>query len=274
MAIGTQTGGSIVRPGAYNGLYAFKPTWGLISTEGVGRFSTTCDTVGFFATTVDDLGLLAAVFRLDFDYRPADEPFRVRGAKIAFVRTHVWDQAGRGTADAWDRAHRILAEAGAVVQDVDLPEPFERCHGWRETIVAGEARSAFLSKYVHCRDKLHPSLQALVQSDKSPSRQEMVQAYDGVGGLRPQWDSIARRYDAVITPSTMDVAPRGLKDTGSAVFNLMWTILHAPALNLPGFTGDEGLPVGLTIVGPRFGDMQLLRAGRSIGALFEKGGTS
>ncbi|KAM4060478.1 amidase [Hirsutella rhossiliensis] len=272
IALGTQTGGSIIRPGAFNGLYAFKPTWGLVSTEGVGRFSTTCDTVGFFARTLDDLALLAKVYRLDFDYSQPPEPFSIQGASIAFVKTSVWDQAGSGTRKAWEKARSLLADAGAVIQDFDLPEPFQKCREWRETIVAGEARSAFLSKFVESQPKLHASLQALVQNKHDPSRRDMLEAYDGVARLRPQWDEIARRYDVVVTPSTVDDAPKGLWDTGSAVFNVVWTILHAPTLNVPGFFGEHGLPIGLTVVGPRYGDMQLLLAGKTIGELFERKG--
>lgn len=52
----------------------------------------------------------------------------------------------------------------------------------------------------------------------------------------------------------------------------MWTILHAPTLNVPSFTGEHRLPIGMTLVGPRYGDMQLLRAGKTIGDLFERKG--
>lgn len=52
----------------------------------------------------------------------------------------------------------------------------------------------------------------------------------------------------------------------------MWTVLHAPALNVPGFVGDKGLPVGLTVVGRRCADLLVLRAGKAIGEVFEAEG--
>ena len=55
LALGTQTGGSIIRPGSFNGILAFKPTWNAISREGLKIHSVTCDTLGFFARTVDDM---------------------------------------------------------------------------------------------------------------------------------------------------------------------------------------------------------------------------
>ncbi|KND93226.1 Glutamyl-tRNA(Gln) amidotransferase subunit A [Tolypocladium ophioglossoides CBS 100239] len=271
IAIGTQTGGSIVRPGSYTGTFAFKPTWGLISTEGMGRFSVSLDTAGFFARSVDDLDLLAKLFRLDLDYTRPRKPFTIKGAKIALIKTHVWDHASRSTQAAWKQARSLLVEAGAVLEDVELPGSFRKCHDWWGTLAAGEARSAFLSKYVQSTQKLHASLKAFVQNKNKPTRKEMLEVYDGVAQLRPQWDQIASKYDAIITPSTVDQAPKGLEDTGSAVFNIMWTLLHVPSLNVPGFFGYYNLPIGLTIVGGRFSDMEVLRAGKVIGTLFNKG---
>ncbi|MEM6897528.1 MAG: amidase, partial [Pseudomonadota bacterium] len=64
LALGTQTGGSTIRPGSFNGVYAFKPSWGLVSTEGVKRYSVSFDTVGWYARTPEDLDLLASVYAL------------------------------------------------------------------------------------------------------------------------------------------------------------------------------------------------------------------
>jgi Asp-tRNA(Asn)/Glu-tRNA(Gln) amidotransferase A subunit family amidase len=49
----------------------------------------------------------------------------------------------------------------------------------------------------------------------------------------------------------------------------MWTILHVPCLNVPGFIGEDGMPIGLTLVAPRFQDVHVLRAGKAIGEIFE-----
>jgi Asp-tRNA(Asn)/Glu-tRNA(Gln) amidotransferase A subunit family amidase len=49
----------------------------------------------------------------------------------------------------------------------------------------------------------------------------------------------------------------------------MWTILHVPCLNVPGFAGEDGMPIGLTVVGPRYRDLHVLHAGKAIGEIFE-----
>jgi len=70
----------------------------------------------------------------------------------------------------------------------------------------------------------------------------------------------------------VDEAPVGINHTGDASFCSMWTILQVPALNVPGFAGENGLPIGLTLVGARYRDMHVLDAGKKIGKVFEKSG--
>jgi Asp-tRNA(Asn)/Glu-tRNA(Gln) amidotransferase A subunit family amidase len=64
--------------------------------------------------------------------------------------------------------------------------------------------------------------------------------------------------DVILTPSAKGEAPPGLHTTGDAVFNRMWTLLHAPNVGIPVCFGPEGLPVGVTLVGPRMTDARLL----------------
>ncbi|KAG5928408.1 hypothetical protein E4U42_000704 [Claviceps africana] len=273
LAIGTQTGGSTVRPGSFNGCYGFKPTWGTVSTEGVGRFSISADTAGFYARTVEDVEMLARLFRVDSlaTTAPAPvEPLGIAGAKIAFIRTHVWPNAGPGTRAAWDLAHRLLQDQGAKIQDVELPDVFSQCTKWRETVVAQEARAAFLPKYRQDKSKIHADIVRLVEAEDLSGPEEVLEAYDGIARLRAEWDQIAGDYDIIITPSAVDEAPEGLEDTGIAVFCTMWTILHVPAMNVPGFKGKCGLPIGLMVVGSRYSDMDVLRAGKAIGAVFSR----
>ena len=124
------------------------------------------------------------------------------------------------------------------------------------------------------------------------SRKSQLEAYDGCARLRPVWDEIASRFDAVFTPSVPDEATVGIESTGDPVsvsapntvllrriitnepksFCSIWTILQVPCLNVPGFAGENGLPIGLTLVGPRYRDLHVLYAGTAIGKLFEKEG--
>jgi Asp-tRNA(Asn)/Glu-tRNA(Gln) amidotransferase A subunit family amidase len=93
---------------------------------------------------VEDLEFLASLFRLDSLLAEPLVPLSLSSAKVAFVKTHVWPHAEAGTHAAWNLAHRLLTERGVDIHDVDLPEEFGNASEWRETIVAEEARAAFL----------------------------------------------------------------------------------------------------------------------------------
>lgn len=129
-----------------------------------------------------------------------------------------------------------------------------------------------IADYLLDKDQLDPSLIGHVENSKNVSRKAQLESYDNCARLRPVWDDIANKYDAVITPSVVDEAPVGIQDTGSAAFCSMWTILQVPCLNVPGFRGENGLPIGLTIVGARYRDMHVLHAGEAIGVCFREGG--
>jgi Asp-tRNA(Asn)/Glu-tRNA(Gln) amidotransferase A subunit family amidase len=144
IAIGTQTGGSTIRPGSFNGIYAFKPTWGAISREGLTQYSMTCDTLGLYARAVTDLELLSSIFQLADDTLVPSTSFSISGSKIAFVKTHVWPKAGPGLEKAWEKAKALLEEKGASIEEIELPKEFKSITKWHADVLAGEGRTSFL----------------------------------------------------------------------------------------------------------------------------------
>ncbi|KAK3651533.1 hypothetical protein LTR56_005675 [Elasticomyces elasticus] len=272
IALGTQTGGSIVRPASFNGGYGFKPTHGAISREGLAQWSPSLDTLGFFGRSVDDFEVLAAAFRLNDAEVASSEAFKLQGAKIGFCKTHNWPKAGQGTIDAMAKAQKILTAHGAQVDDVELPGDFSRVLDWHADVLVGEGQTSFLGQYLLDKDKLHESIQGYVDNSRKLTHRQLLDAYDNVARLRPAFDELARNYDIIITPSVVDEAPLGLENTGDMSFCSMWTILHVPAINLVGFEGANGLPIGLTAVGPRYTDRKLLRVAKAIGDVFEAEG--
>ena len=109
-SVGTQTGGSVIRPASFSGLFAMKPTYGAISTEGQKTCSITVDTFGFFARSMEDLQIFADVFALKDDEPPKDIP--LIEARVAFMKTPVWPRAGPGTIAAFEKAAKILENHG------------------------------------------------------------------------------------------------------------------------------------------------------------------
>ncbi|KAH0429232.1 hypothetical protein CcaCcLH18_08584 [Colletotrichum camelliae] len=271
LALGTQTGGSTIRPASFNGIYALKPTWNAISREGQKIYSLILDTLGLFARSVDDLALLADVFALADDDAPT-EKYEVKGARIAFLKTMVWPQVGPGTEAALARAVELLKAHGAEVQEIEFAAELEALPEWHATVLHSEGRVNFLPEYRVGKEKLHEFLVGHVDNVNKISRAAQLEAFDNIGAARPKVDKMLGAYDAVLVPSAVDEAPEGLGSTGSAAFNAPWTALHVPVVNLVGFGGPNGMPVGVSLVAPRYRDRHLLSVAKAVGKIFEAEG--
>jgi Asp-tRNA(Asn)/Glu-tRNA(Gln) amidotransferase A subunit family amidase len=177
----------------------------------------TLDTCGFFARSVEDLELIADVFRIEDDEKVSSKEFEVKGAKVAFCKTHNWHKAGAGTKKAWEDAQSILKAQGAKAEDLELPDDFGCVLDWHADVLAGEGRTSFLGQYLQAKDQLHDDIQGHVENRTGLSRRKQLEAYDNCARLRPVWDQIAAQYDFVVTPSVIDEAPLGLEHTGDMV---------------------------------------------------------
>ncbi len=263
VALGTQTGGSTIRPAAFCGVAAMKPTYGLVSLEGLKPYAPSLDTIGWMARTVEDLMLVARAFRIG---RGGGDNVRAPG-RIGFYRTPYWSAAGEDTRRALSQTITRLRGAGITVEEVEGPEGAERLNEAQDTIMHGEGRPAFLAEYLRERERLHPEFVAEVENSRGIDGAALAWAYDYLAALRPRFDEAMAGYDAWLVPAVPGVAPRGLASTGDAVFNRLWTGLHTPAVTLPGLRGEAGLPVGIQLVAPRFADTALLAAARVVEAL-------
>ena len=224
IGLGTQTGGSTIRPGSFNGIYALKPTWNSISREGQKIYSLILDTLGLYARSVADLELLADVFALHDDDSPGDSSFTVKGAKFAICKTMIWPQVGPGTAAAMDKAKQLLEDAGATVDEIELPNTLDELPAWHATVLASDGRTAFLPEYRCAKSHISAQLVGHVENTTGISRAAQVAAFDSIAAARPVVDQILSQYAAVIVPSVPDEAPQGLATTGSAAFNVIWTV--------------------------------------------------
>jgi Asp-tRNA(Asn)/Glu-tRNA(Gln) amidotransferase A subunit family amidase len=117
-------------------------------------------------------------------------------------------------------------------------------------------------------------LRARVENKDGITSVALRRAYDIAAKCRVEFEEICADFDAVLTPSAPGEAPLGFKTTGWDIFNRIWSLLHAPCINVPGFYGPNGLPIGLTITGPRFTDRKLLTVAAEVSRCFEIGGRS
>jgi Asp-tRNA(Asn)/Glu-tRNA(Gln) amidotransferase A subunit family amidase len=265
IALGTQTGGSTIRPASFNGVFGWKPTWNVISREGLKMYSATCDTLGLYARAAEDFELLADVF--DLDQPEAPLPLTLEGLRIGVCRSPVWSRAAPEMQKALFDGAASLARAGAIVSDLDLPDDFNALHDAHRKIMRVEGHAAFLNE-VRNTAGIADEFKAIVERRDGLTALQARQAYRIADHCRALFDDIACEYDAVLTPSAAGEAPRGIETTGDASFNSMWTLLQVPVVNVPGFKGESGMPVGLSLVGRRYDDRKVIAMAGLAGPLF------
>ncbi len=261
VALGTQTGGSLIRPASYCGVFAMKPTWSRVSRDGIRLYAPTLDTLGWFARSVEDLGLVYDALVPD---RVARRARRIAGARIALCHTPFANRAEPSTRQGLEQAAEALVQAGAQVSTLNLPPEFDDIDRVHHVIMRAEGRTAFLPEYRADLPLLNEHFRALVENSDGYSDADLRSALDRAAVLRARFDQIAAPYDAVLTYSVPGEAPLGLGNNGSADFNSLWTLLHVPCVNVPAFTGPGGMPVGLTVLAPRFADTQALEMAAAI----------
>ena len=175
---------------------------------------------------------------------------------FAFVKTPVWDQAEATTQEAFAELADFLGEGA---DPVDLPDVFAEGHAvQRRLMTAGFAHH--LGSYERRgREQLSGQMQDAIDEGRGVRAHDYLAAVDWIEILNAGLDEIFKRYDAILTPAAPGVAPSGLASTGNPAFCTLWTLLGTPAITLPLLTGDEGLPLGVQLVGPRGGDARLMR---------------
>src|SRR5882757_5814847 len=250
LALGTQTGGSVIRPASFCGVAAIKPSFRLLPTVGVKCYSWTLDTVGLFAAAVKDLGCgLAAM---------TNRPELLPGAAIGTPRIGVVTQDFAGTPEATGgealRIATLAAErAGASVRALGLPEILAEAWRIHLTVQEFEAHQAVAWEYRTHHDVMPPLLRAKL--DESVGI--LPAAYDEARGIsnraRRSLAKVFEDVDVLLTFSAPGAAPKGLDSTGDARFNRLWTLMGVPCVNIPAYVAEGGLPVGVQVIA-RFGD--------------------
>jgi Asp-tRNA(Asn)/Glu-tRNA(Gln) amidotransferase A subunit family amidase len=262
VAFGTQTGGSVLRPAAYCGVFGFKPTFGAFNRRGVYPAAESLDTIGLIARALEDLELLSAVLEL----RKPSAPISLdRAPRVGITRTPLWDKAQPETVAAIEDAAARLGQAGAQVREIELPDEFSDLrNAARETINNYERAAAMAHEWNSHRDQISERLRKRIEIGRAMPHSEYLAALWLGEDCRAQLGQVFEGVDVLLTPSANGEAPRGLGETGDPGFQAIWTILHTPALTLPTHRGPNGLPVGIQLVGQRQDDRRLFACARWI----------
>ncbi len=252
-ALGTQTGGSVIRPAAYCGAFAIKPSFGSITRQGVKLVADSLDTVGIFARSAEDLGLALEVL----SGRPPLAPSSGK-PRIGLCRTPRWRDADAATQANLEEAASRLARAGATVRDFELPEGAPVLFDRHEVIMGFESARALAWETTSFPGEISTSLKPRLDKGWKVTRAEYDAVREQARLCRRALAEQICEVDFLLTPSATSEAPKSLASTGDSVFNRAWTLLGVPCVNVPYGKGAHGLPLGVQLVGPFDGDTTLL----------------
>jgi amidase len=261
-ALGTQTGGSVLRPSSFCGVFGYKPTYNTFNKAGLKPAAESIDTIGWIARSIEDIALLTAVLSMD-----EPQPLRSISAapRIGLCRTELWDAAQPETKSAVENAAAALSKAGAVVRDVDLPGEFTGLPALaRGTINHFERAACMAFEWDNHRGALSPQMRRYIENGLKTSRVDYVAAWRRVEQCRTLLLKVFDGIDVLLTPCVPGEAPKGLASTGDPSMQAMWTALHTPTMTLPTHRGPNNLPVGIQLVAQRYGDDRLFACARWI----------
>lgn len=272
-ALGSQTGGSTLRPASYCGIVGLKPTYGRISRYGVIPVSWCLDHVGILVRSVQDAALVLQAIAGHDDHdasslaqpvgeyslavQQAETPPRI-GVVREFFYTHADAEVQQHTTATVER----LARAGARVCEVPLPPSFSTALAAHRIIMKVEAAAFHADMFSTQHQQYGPRLRETIAMGLVIPSVEYLRAQRLRRLFQQEVPQMFREVDVLLTPSTLTPAPRDLHTTGDARFQSPWTYAGVPTITLPSGLSQSGMPLGVQLIAPALEEERLLRTAR------------
>jgi aspartyl-tRNA(Asn)/glutamyl-tRNA(Gln) amidotransferase subunit A len=265
-ALGSQTGGSITRPACYCGVSGCKPTYGLVSLEGIFPLAFHLDHPGPIARRVADLAILLEILAeprgvsvaapreappyaslLEAGYRP----------RLGIIEEFFVTEAEPAIQKLFGAAIEALRSAGAKVSSLRLPESFREVGKLHRRIMAVEAAEVHRDRYPAQKSQFGPALAALLDEGRATPLVDYVAALRHQQALRAEMRDCFEAIDAIAVPATTSTAP-DRSTTGNPAFNSPWSYAGLPVVSIPTGLAEDGLPGGIQFIGPPLGEAGVL----------------
>ena len=275
LAVGTQTGGSVIRPAAYCGIVGYKPSFGMIPRRGVLTQSPALDTVGVFAQDIAGAALIVDVLA---GYDPGDRATRpapaprlleflngrdLHPARLAFVDLPGVPPAEAGVVSLL--GGRLAAQLGARMERQALPKAFDQVAELRECINFVEMARHYAELEEKGAEALSEPTRKAMRAGKRALATDYLRALESIDALNESLRTLFGAFDAIVSQATDGPAPKGLQSTGTAICNGVWTLCGTPTLTVPLPASMRGeLPKGVQITTPRGEDARLLGIGARV----------
>jgi len=271
LSIGSQTGGSVIRPASYCGVVGYKPSYGLISRNGVLRTSYALDHIGVFGKTVEDVALLAKILikKDSHDqatiYYSAEDMLEVCRKKplfepkFIFYKTDSWKKVDKKSRESFEF---FIKSFKKNIEVFDTPSYFKNINKYHQIIHETDLSNNFQDYYKKSKNKLSKEMQSAISRGMKYSAKEYTEAIDFMKRSYESYNEVFEDYHGVLSPCSTGVADKGLKSTGSADFNRFWSFMGVPAIALPLLQGENNLPLGVQLIGDKYDDQRFLGIAR------------
>jgi Asp-tRNA(Asn)/Glu-tRNA(Gln) amidotransferase A subunit family amidase len=267
LALGTQTIGSIIRPAAFCGVIGFKPTYDRISREGVIPLSPSLDHVGFFVPDTDGAINAARILLTDWN-EPESSNKSTLGIPDGPYLTSTSDYASA----CFNKTCQSLSDAGYELHRIRVMDDFQEIRNRHDIIMSAEVAHTHADWFQQYANLYSPKFTELIQRGQTITDSQLQDAFTAVDVFRDQITQTMddNKIDLWICPPTVGPAPKGLESTGDPVMCLPWTQIGFPAINLPTEKTEDGLPMGLQLVGKWNADESLLAWAKDIAKIVSK----
>ena len=267
LSIGSQTGGSVIRPASYCGIVGYKPTYGLISRNGVLKTSDKLDHIGVFGRSVEDVALLAKVLIKKDNYDTATVHYSTEhmldetkkgplfDPKFIFYKTESWKLIEKRSREAFEY---FIKSFKNNIEVFDTPSYFKDIHKYHQIIHETDLANNFTLYYQKYKKKLSKFMQDAISKGNNHSAKEYAEAIDFMKRSYDSYQEVFEDYHGILSPSSPGVAPKGLKSTGTAEFNKVWSYMGTPCISLPLLQGESNMPLGVQLIGAKFDDHRFL----------------
>lgn len=241
-ALGTQTGGSMMRPAAYCGVVGFKPSFGLVHRQGMMVTAETLDTIGWFTRDVALSSQLLCTL--------TQQPPAALALPSKMVLVRGWPELEPEAVVVLEKAAMTLQQYGVSVDIIDaMPNYLQQLADLHQLTVRYELARGMLGTLQASEHLLSPLLKAAIAQGLAMDQDSYTRAQQARARLALQLTQELGSASCIIAPSAMGSAPQGLMSTGSSLPNRPWSLLGWPSMHLPVGRSAHDLPLGIQLIG-------------------------
>ncbi len=274
-ALGSQTGGSTLRPAAFNGIVGLKAERGRISTCGVVPLSWTMDHVGILTRSVADAALLLQILS-GYDRR---DPYSlnatvpdfsgflesIRPPHLGLAKGYFFEHANEEMRLHTEEVAEKLRKAGAIIEEIALPPGVAATFDLNHMIMKVDAAAYHKDMFAKRKELYGPNIRGLVEEGLATPATDFAAALKARGEVKNEMETALQRVDAWLTPGAPGEAPPGLTSTGNSVMQRPWSTTGLPSIGIPTGLSKNGLPLAVQLGSASMTEAKLLGVARWCG---------